>query len=434
MPWWNALIGRVSGAGQRPSDGVPVLPAATGPEDTVAQARLVLVRRLLSAAQTTTNASLSDSSANIIDRMLSEIRAAFGAEHACIHFVREAGLAGGTTMSGMVTCPVGSCSPDLAPHLAGLERKVMLQALEMGKPVLLAESAADVVHQLGGHVGFTDGIVVPIAYQGEAFAWINVFVAVPRPFDDVEQGLLRAVGGVLYGSIKKDAYVSAIQRIRQTLETHFSPRVVDKLLSNPESLSEHRSERLEVTVLFSDIRGFTALSERLDPEDVAEMVSEHLETMAEVVFRYGGIVDKYIGDSVMAVFGSPFPSDDHPRRAVAAGLAMVEAQRGLQARWGERVNSPLAIGIGINTGVAIVGDVGVSRREFTHLGDTVNLASRLKDVAAPWQVLVNQSTFERVQDVVAGDPVEPFSVKGKQEPVHAVSITRYTGDQATLLG
>jgi adenylate cyclase len=200
--------------------------------------------------------------------------------------------------------------------------------------------------------------------------------------------------------------------------------VVDKLIGDPESLAEqHKTERLEVTVLFSDIRGFTAMSERLEPDVVAEMVSEHLEAMAEVVFAHDGIVDKYIGDSVMAVFGSPFPQADHPQQAVACGLAMIERQRELQAQWGDRVMGPLAIGVGINTGVAIVGDVGVSRREFTHLGDSVNLASRLKDVAAPWQVLASEATYERAAGHVTGNQLPPITVKGKAAPVIAYEIT-----------
>ena len=388
--------------------------------------------RLLEAAQAAANAATSATSADILNTAVDQIKAAFGAKHACVHFVREAVLNSDTTMSGMAFCPVAGADTDLQPHLAGLEKAAMEQALAQGRPLRIREVARS-LGALQAAAGFEDGIIVPVAYQGEAFAWVNVFVPETKAFDAVEEGLLRTVGGVLYGAIKKEAFVTAIQRIRATLETHFSPRVVDKLIGDPESVAAHaKSERLDVTVLFSDIRGFTALSERLEPDVVAEMVGEHLEAMAEVVFEYDGIVDKYIGDSVMAVFGSPFPQDDHPQRAVACALAMVERQRALQDQWGERVMSPLAIGVGVNTGVAIVGDVGVSRREFTHLGDTVNLASRLKDVAKPWQVLVGPETHARVAERVAAAALEPLQIKGKAEPVAAYEVTRYTGDAAAL--
>ncbi|HEU5318561.1 MAG TPA: adenylate/guanylate cyclase domain-containing protein [Chloroflexota bacterium] len=390
------------------------------------------VLHLLEAAQAAANSDSSATTADILNKAVDQIKAAFGARNACVHFVREDVLDGDTTMSGMASCPVAGAHQDLQPHLAGLEKAAMERALALGRPLRVREVAQS-LGDLPRQAGFEDGIIVPVAYQGEAFAWVNVYVPQTKAFDAIEEGLLRTVGGVLYGAIKKEAFVSAIQRIRATLETHFSPRVVDKLIGDPESVAAQRKhERLDVTVLFSDIRGFTALSERLEPDVVAEMVGEHLEAMAGVVFDYDGIVDKYIGDSVMAVFGSPFPQDDHPQRAVACALAMVDRQRALQDEWGQRVMSPLAIGVGVNTGVAIVGDVGVSRREFTHLGDTVNLASRLKDVAKPWQVLVGPETYARVRNVVAGTPLEPVHVKGKTDPIAVSEVTRYTGDAAAL--
>ncbi|MBI3970489.1 MAG: GAF domain-containing protein [Chloroflexi bacterium] len=427
MSWWRRLLGAPNG-----TVGTVGTTAGVAPPPTIEE-RLAFVQRLLDTAQATANAEPSATTADVLDRVITGITAAFGVKHACVHFVREEAVQAGTRMHGMQSCPVAAGPESLVPHLAGLEKSAMERALTLGQPVQISQLSREDIHDLAEVAGFEDGIIVPIAYQGDAFAWINVYAPNQRRFDEIELGLLRTVGGVLYGAIKKEAFVGAVQRIRSTLERHFSPRVVDKLISDPESFAEQKSERLDVTVLFSDIRGFTALSEKLEPDIVAQMVSEHLEAMAEVVFAYDGIVDKYIGDSVMAVFGSPFPQDDHPQRAVAAALAMIERQRELQQAWGERVMSPLAIGVGVNTGIAIVGDVGVSRREFTHLGDTVNLASRLKDVAAPWQILINETTYERAKDVLDAQPVAPLHVKGKQEPVTAYEVSRYRGDRSALL-
>ena len=394
-----------------------------------AATRLVVIQRLLDAAQATANAEPDASSADVLDQVIHQIRAAFGVQHACIHFASEFADPG-AAMHGMQACPVAAGPEHLRPHLAELERAIMEQAVTLGRPVAVRQATRDLEETSSDPV-LEDGIVIPIAYRGDQFAWINVFTPDQRVFDDIDQGLLRTIGGVLYGAIKKDAFVKAIQTIRATLETHFSPRVVDKLISDPEMLALQH-ERLDVTVLFSDIRGFTALSERLEPDVVAQIVSEHLEKMAEIVFAYDGIVDKYIGDSVMAVFGSPLPQADHPQRACAAALAMIEAQRAISARWQAQLEAPLAIGIGVNTGVAIAGDVGISRREFTHLGDTVNLASRLKDVAAPWQVLISAATYERVAALITAQAVPPLTVKGKREPVSAYELDAFTGDATAL--
>ncbi len=415
------------------SPPAPPTPATTAAPTDDFSDRLHVVQRLLDAAQATANAEPAASTADVLDRIIKQIQDAFGVKHACVHFARDEAADSDAAMQGMQACPVAAGPEDLQPHLADLEKAVMERALALGRPVQFREVAKDLAIDLARVAEAEDGVVIPIAYRGDTFAWINVYVPGQRDFDEVDLGLLRTIGGVLYGAIKKDAFVRAIQAIRATLETHFSPRVVDKLISNPEALSAHRNERLEVSVLFSDIRGFTALSEQLEPDTVAEVVSQHLEAMAEIVFRFDGIVDKYIGDSVMAVFGSPLPQPDHPQRAIAAAMAMMERQRAIQAEWEARLHAPLAIGIGVNTGIAVVGDVGISRREFTHLGDTVNLASRLKDVAQPWQVLVSEATYLAAKDVIEGKVVPPLTVKGKRDPVIAYEVTAYTGDTAALL-
>ena len=427
--WWRRVLG--GGAFAATGDGGASRPALHAEM----QQRLTMVQGLLDAAQAAANVEAQVSTSSILDGMILGIKTAFEAQHACIHFVQAGALSDETNGSGMQACPVGLAPHDESPVMASIEKAAMDRALALGRPMKIAAARGEVqgLGSLAQLASFEDGIVLPIAYQGDAFAVVNVYVPQRREFDEMDTALLRTLGGVLYGAIKKEAFIGALRRIRATLETHFSPRVVDKLISDPESFASQKSERLEVSVLFSDIRGFTALSERLDPDEVASMVSEHLEAMADVVFRHGGIVDKYIGDSVMAVFGSPFPQDDHPQRAIAAAMAMVDAQHEIQQRWGVRLDDQLAIGIGINTGVAIVGDVGRSRREFTHLGDTVNLASRLKDVAKPWQVLVNQSTYERARDQIDALPVEPFQVKGKREAVTAFEVRAYTGPTASLL-
>ena len=172
---------------------------AGGQSDLAGREHAVL--RLLDAAQAAANADNSATSAQILGTAVEQIKAAFGAKNACVHFVREEVLNADTTMRGMASCPVADVHQDLQPHLAGLERAAMEQALAQGRPLRLA----DVAHSLGElplAAGFEDGIIVPVAYQGEAFAWVNVFVPRAKAFDAVEEGLLRTVGGVLYGALK----------------------------------------------------------------------------------------------------------------------------------------------------------------------------------------------------------------------------------------
>ena len=419
----------------RPEELIAALVVEAAPEmDVTAQAaaRLATIQLLLTACEAAANAAPGTTTAEILDRIITQIKGAYDANHACVHFVHTDAIHKETVSCGMNSCPVAQGNPETFAHLAGIERAAMAQAISQGGSLRIADVRHELLGDLADTASFEDGLIIPIAYQGEVFAWVNVFVPEKGTFDSIDHGLIRAIGGMLYGALKKDVYIGAIERIRSTLEKHFSPQVVNRLISNPESLASHRSERLDVTILFSDLRRFTAFSESVDEDRLAEMVSEHLELMAQVVFRYGGIVDKYIGDSVMAVFGSPFPQDNHAQRAVAAAMAMIEAHRALQERWGTSAEHPLAIGIGINTGTAIAGEVGVSRREFTHLGDAVNLASRLKDAAQPWQVLINQSTHERVSDMISAEAIEPLTVKGKSEPIAAFAVSAYIGDRSAL--
>src|SRR5688500_14330935 len=169
--------------------------------DSASAGRDEAVLRLLEATQAAANAANSATSADILNAAVAQIKAAFGAQHACVHFVREEVLRTDTTMQGMASCPVAGVEQDLQPHFGGLEKAAMDQALAQGRPLRIAEVARS-LGELQRAAGFEDGIIVPVAYQGEAFAWVNVFVPQSKAFSAVEEGLLRTVGGVLYGAIK----------------------------------------------------------------------------------------------------------------------------------------------------------------------------------------------------------------------------------------
>jgi len=179
-------------------------------------------------------------------------------------------------------------------------------------------------------------------------------------------------------------------------------------------------EEVEATILFSDIRGFTALSERLPAQEVAQIIGKHLGAMAEVVLDHEGTIDKFSGDAVMAVFGAPDPQHDHPARALRCALAMQARQHTLNREgWAEGLPD-LEMGIGVNTGTVIAGTVGgAGRLEYTVVGDAVNVAQRIQSEAAGGEVLATSATVARCRDDggLRWEPIGARTVKGRTEPV-----------------
>lgn len=205
-------------------------------------------------------------------------------------------------------------------------------------------------------------------------------------------------------------------QMRRHFEAYVAPEVVHAISENPE-LATLGGARKELTVLFSDIRGFTSLSEKISPERLVHVLNQYLTEMSDVVMREGGLIDKYIGDAIMAIWGAPIETVDHPARAARAALGMIEALDRIRGEWRSVFGTDIAIGIGINTGEMIVGNVGSEKRfDYTVIGDNVNLASRLESLTKKYgaAILLSDHTATALGDDFLIRPVEVVAVKGRE--------------------
>ncbi|HTO14084.1 MAG TPA: CHASE2 domain-containing protein [Candidatus Binatia bacterium] len=243
-------------------------------------------------------------------------------------------------------------------------------------------------------------------------------------FDLWMRGMAGTVGLFLgYGATVIENFVRE-QREKRRLSQFFSPEVLREVVRHRDDNSLGSTRRL-VTVLFSDIRGFTTLSERLEPEQVAEMLREYLTEMTEIVFRNGGTVDKYIGDCVMALYNAPFPDPDHAVKAVRTGLEFQEKTLEVSRRWEEKLGVQIRNGVGINTGEAVVGTMGSRQRlEYTAIGDTINLGARLESITKEYGVgiIVSEYTHKLLKDEFMTRELGEVIVKGKSQPVKIFGV------------
>lgn len=201
--------------------------------------------------------------------------------------------------------------------------------------------------------------------------------------------------------------------IEEAFGRYVTKQVADEILAHPEEI-HLGGKRQEVSVLFADIRGFTGLAERLEPEEVVYTVNEYLTLMTKIVFKYDGTLDKFLGDAIMAVFGAPVFFPDHSLRAISAAWDIQKEIETLNQRREARGAERVKIGIGINAGEVVTGNIGFEERmEYTVIGDNVNIAARLESLAEGGQILISPSIFEKVAHKVHLRPLHPIRLKGK---------------------
>ena len=246
-------------------------------------------------------------------------------------------------------------------------------------------------------------------------------------FTEEDLDLLTALANFAAVAIERAQLTEKVEqerKIRSKMERYHSPAVIDEIVKGVVSADEQEIRAAEVSILFADISGFTSVSETKLPEEVAEFLSHFFSCAVEAIFAYGGTLDKFIGDAVMAFFGAPIPQDDHADRAVLAGLML---QR-LVGDWNaerERQGLPqVRIRVGINSGPAVVGNVGTEKRvDYTVLGSSVNIASRLESgVAKPGQIVISQNTLDRMIGSFVTEPLGEFALKGLQQKMPVYSV------------
>ncbi len=201
---------------------------------------------------------------------------------------------------------------------------------------------------------------------------------------------------------------------------YVSKDVVDHLLKNEKSIELGGTER-EVTSLFADIRGFTSMSEKMTPQQVIAFLNHYFGDMTDLIFAHEGTLDKYVGDALFALWGSPLPDKDHAYKAVKCALA-IQAKLKTQHR---KDIPPINLGIGICSGPAVVGNMGSKQRqEFTAIGDTINTSSRLSGTASGGQIMITESTYKMIKDRVEVKKLDPLKVKGKEKPLIVYEVIK----------
>jgi adenylate cyclase len=285
-------------------------------------------------------------------------------------------------------------------------------------PLLLAAGLA----QLRPPVAIALALITVLAYVGLAAA---LFVYRLYWLD-----LVHVAGAMVLAALAVVAYLvvtEAAQRrfVTEIFGRHVSPAVVADILKcdNPKAAFALAGKRAKVTIFYSDIRGFTATSEKMTAEAIYDQLNEYFDAMCEVIFKYGGYVDKFIGDCIMVVFSAPAPTPDDARKAVDAALEQQRVIRELGKRWESEGKPPFTVGMGINTGAVVMGNLGSSSRmNYTVIGDDVNIAARLYNVAAGGQIIVSESTYNEVKDFFEMRELEPVTVKGKSAPLRNFEV------------
>ncbi|HKI95428.1 MAG TPA: adenylate/guanylate cyclase domain-containing protein [Gemmatimonadales bacterium] len=239
-------------------------------------------------------------------------------------------------------------------------------------------------------------------------------------FDDEDLEFLIAFSGIAAVAIENGQLTDRIRReavVLSNFKRYFAPNLAQEIADQQGEVQLGGAKR-PVVIFFSDIRGFTPMSETMMPDEIARLLTEYFTEMVEIVFEHGGTLDKFMGDAVMALWGAPIVHDDDADRAMRAAVEMQQILKELNAKWAEQGRQHVEIGIGINYGEVFAGNIGSEQRlEYTVIGDAVNVASRLCSKAGPGDILMSESFYQALTDAPPIEALEPIQLKGKAQAV-----------------
>ena len=253
------------------------------------------------------------------------------------------------------------------------------------------------------NTAYNSGIIIKIIYSLLLIVLINIMLII---YSYIEEYLKRRQVTDMFGK-------------------YVAPQVVEQILKGGQESLHLGGVRRMITALFVDIRGFTPLSEKAEPEEIVDILNDYLNLTAESIFKYEGTLDKFIGDATMAIYNAPIELEDHAYRAVQTAWAMKQGSYILQEKLEKKFGKGVQFGIGINTGFAVVGNIGAKfRMDYTAIGDTVNTAARLESNAKAGQILLSKSTYELVKDKVEVTPLGEIKVKGKEQGIEIYQLEK----------
>lgn len=310
--------------------------------------------------------------------------------------------------------------------------RTILKMVADQQVALMTSNALEDARLLGGKSiamhGIRSAMCVPLWNRQHVIGAVQVDspIHIGR-FTEEDLDLLTALANFAAVAIERAQLSEKIEqerKIRSKMERYHSPAVIDEIVKGAVSTDESEIRSSEISILFADISGFTSVSETKKPEEVAEFLSHFFSCAVESIFAYGGTLDKFIGDAVMAFFGAPIPQEDHADRAILCGLMM---QR-LVTEWNDQRTAAgqntVKIRVGINSGPAMVGNVGTEKRvDYTAIGSSVNIASRLESgVAKPGQVVISKNTLDRTIGSFNTESLGEFALKGLQQKMPAFAV------------
>jgi adenylate cyclase len=247
-------------------------------------------------------------------------------------------------------------------------------------------------------------------------------------FGDEDLEFLIAFSGIAAVAIENSQLTDRVRReavVLSNFQRYFAPNVAAQIVSQQGAIQLGKGERRPVVIFFTDIRGFTPMSEKMGPDEIVTLLTEYFTEMVEIIFEHDGTLDKFIGDAIMAIWGAPVPHEDDADRAMRAAVEMQRVLGDLNKKWREQGREKVQIGIGINFGEVFAGNIGSDRRlEYTVIGDAVNTASRLCSKAGPGEIIISEPFYKRLKAPPPVEALEPMQLKGKAQavPVYRVKV------------